>query len=159
MFRAPLIALGLILAIPAAGIAAEHGGKDEKAEVGQYVDISPVALPIVYQGRLINYVFVYVRLNLASNANAIALREKEPYFRDALVRVGHRTPFTRLDNFTVIDEPKLKAAIGAAAAQIVGPKVITSVVITSQSPKKQSGLPKPPNMPVRPGPQAAPHAG
>ena len=155
MFRALLIALGLVLASPAAGLAADHG-KEEKTDTGQYVDISPVALPIVYQGRLINYVFVYVRLNLASNANATAMREKEPYFRDALVRVGHRTPFTRLDNFTVIDEPKLKAAIGAAAAQIVGPKVITGVVITSQSPKKQSGLPKPPAMPA---PAAPPHAG
>ena len=112
-------------------------------------------MPIVYEGRLINYVFVYVRLNLAPSADATKLREKEPYFRDALVRAGHRTPFTRLDNFTVIDEAKLKAALGAAVAQIGGPKSIASIAITSQSPKKQSGLPKPPNMPAKPGPPAA----
>ena len=50
-------------------------------------------MPIVVDGQLVNYVFVYVRLNLTSGANATRLREKEPFFRDALVRAGHRTPF------------------------------------------------------------------
>jgi len=148
MVRSLLIALALAIALPA--VAAEKAGEDKPA-TGQYVDISPVALPIVYEGRLINYVFVYLRLNLAPNADAIALREKEPYFRDALVRMAHRTPFTRPDSFTTIDEARLKSSLAAAAAQIAGPKKITGVVITSQSPKRQTGLPKPPNAPARAG--------
>ncbi len=42
-----------------------------------------------------NYVFVIVRINLTTTANAAQLREKEPFFRDALVRAGHRTPFSQ----------------------------------------------------------------
>ena len=147
-----LLPLMLAAALAGPALAAEHGGEGEKkdAAVGQYVDISPVALPIVYEGRLINYVFVYVRLNLAPSADAIKLREKEPYFRDALVRIAHRTPFTRLDNFAAIDEARLKSSLGAAAAQIAGPKVIASVVITSQSAKRRTGLPKPPALQERP---------
>lgn len=143
---ATLICSSLALAGPALG--AETEKKDPAA--GQYVDISPVALPIVYDGRLINYVFVYIRLNLGPKADAIKLREKEPYFRDALVRIAHRTPFTRLDNFAAIDEARLKTALAAAATQIAGPKMIASVVITSQSAKRRTGLPKPPAMQERP---------
>ena len=86
-----LIAAALIFSAPCAQ-ASEP--KAEKTEVGQYVDLSPVAMPIVVRGALVNYVFVYVRINLTSGANSVKLREKEPFFRDALVRAGHRTPFT-----------------------------------------------------------------
>ena len=75
-------------------LSAEDEKKDGKVDAGQYVELQPVGLPIVSGGRLVNYVFVYVRINLTSSANASRLREKEPFFRDAMVRAAHRTPFT-----------------------------------------------------------------
>ena len=45
-------------------------------------------MPIVVDGQLVNYVFVYVRINLKSGADVTKMREKEPFFRDALVRDG-----------------------------------------------------------------------
>ena len=155
MNRALILALALLFAaaIPAgAAEKKEEGkeGKEGKPSVGQYVDISPVAIPVIWNGRLINYVFTYVRVNLAPNADAIGTRTKEPYFRDALVRLAHRTPFTRLDDFTKIDEGKLKAALMPAVSAIAGPKVVANVAVTSQTPKKAMGLPKPPQAPAAP---------
>jgi len=136
-----LIALSLLALAPGAQ-ASEP--KAEKQEVGQYVDLSPVALPIVVRGSLVNYVFVYVRINLKTGANPVKLREKEPFFRDAMVRAGHRTPFTKADDYTVIDVPRLQSTMMREAIAIAGPAAIKSVVVTSQTPKNRMGLPKPP---------------
>lgn len=138
MRRRDLALLPLLLALPAAARAGE-----EKVEAGQYVDISPVALPVAVNGKLINYVFVSVRVNLTAGADAIKLRDKEPFLRDALVRAGHRTPFTVPTDYTRLDEARLKGALWPAARTILGPQNVVSVVVTSQTPKQRTGIPRP----------------
>jgi len=114
----------------------KEGGKD----VGQYVDLAPVALPIVAQGRLVNYVFVNVRILLTSRANSSKLRTLEPYFRDALVRAAHRTPFTSTKDYLSVDTARLEASLRADAVRIGGAENIASVKVTSQTPKKRYGV-------------------
>jgi hypothetical protein len=138
--RQILAALPIVLA---AG-AARASEPAKKGSGGQYVDLSPVALPIVLRGRLINYVFVTIRINLSGSADALKIREKEPWFRDALVRAGHRTPFTLATNYTVVDGPRLKASMMREAAAIVPARNLVSVTIVSQQPKQTSRLPRPP---------------
>src|SRR5471032_1591994 len=114
----------LILAVPLlilppllfGGVAAAAAEKPKVA--GQYVDLQPVAMPIVVDGQLVNYVFVYVRINLKGGADVIKLREKEPFFRDALVRDGHRTPFIVPGDWEKVDEAKLVAAMTRDAMAI-----------------------------------------
>lgn len=144
MLRRMLIAAWVLsLATPA--FAAGGGEKKAAAtkDIGQYVEIQPVGLPIVVEGRLVNYVFVYVRLNLTSGANTSRWREKEPFFRDALVRAGHRTPFTRLDDYQKIDAARLTATLQREAVAITGPGVIRSVVVTSEAPRRRAHTPRP----------------
>lgn len=138
MLRRALIAVAVALATPA--LAADPKGGD-KGDVGQYVDLQPVGLPIVVNRQLVNYVFVYVRINLTSSANVARLREKEPFFRDALVRAGHRTPFTLASNLGAVDVPKLTAALARDAGVIAGPGQIRSVVVTQQAPRRRPRLP------------------
>ena len=114
---------------------------EEKGDVGQYVDLQPVGLPVVSNGRLVNYVFVYVRVNLTSAANVSRLREKEPFFRDALVRAGHRTPFNSPSDLGKIDTPRLIATLSRDAAIITGPGQIRSVVVTSQASRRRMVAP------------------
>lgn len=144
MRRLPLILATLTLlttALPAT--AGEEKGKD-KQPAGQYVDISPIALPIVVDGRLINYVFVTLRLNLAPSASAPAQRDKEPYFRDAIVHAAYRQPFVVPTSYTQIDVKALKARMMAEAARIAGPGVVISVdLVGDPQPKRVSGLPRP----------------
>ena len=137
---AAALAVTSALALPAS--AAEEKKEGGKQDVGQYVDLQPVGLPIVSKGRLVNYVFVYVRINLTSAANAARWREKEPFFRDALVRAGHRTPFTHGTDLSQVDVPRLTAALTRDAAAIAGPGQIRSVVVTSQAPRRRMTVPR-----------------
>jgi hypothetical protein len=132
---APLVILG----------GAAHAAQDKapKTDVGQYVDLQPLPMPIVINGDLVNYVFVYVRLNLSTGANVIRLREMEPYFRDALVRAGHRAPFVVSTDYQKVDTGRLTATMMRAAMAIAGPGQIRSAVVTSQTPQKRVSQPRP----------------
>ena len=129
-------AVGLALSVTNTPVAAADK-VEEKGDVGQYVDLQPVGLPVVSNGRLVNYVFVYVRVNLTSAANVSRLREKEPFFRDALVRAGHRMPFNSPSDLGKIDAPRLIATLSRDAAIITGPGQIRSVVVISQTPRRR----------------------
>ncbi len=131
-----LTALALAVAGPAAASAVSSAPPPT-------VLMSPLAMPIVVDGKLVNYVFVTMRLGLSKSADADAMRAKVPYFRDALIRAAHRTPFVRPDNYAAVDETKMKAALMREAAAIVGPGVVTSINILRAQPQRYDGLPKP----------------
>lgn len=151
MHRRALLALVTPLTLFAASAHAsgKPAAKEGKAEVGQYVDLAPVALPIVVRGLVVNYIFVSVRIQLSAMANIGKLRTREPYFRDALVRAGHRAPFTRDDDYTKLDEAKLKTALLREAIAIGGARDVKGVTVLLQSPKKRTGLPSPASLSER----------
>lgn len=122
------------------GANAQEGGQKP---VGQYVDLAPLALPVVEGGRLRNYVFVNVRLLLAPRVDPIRLRDKEPYFRDALVRAAHRRPFTVPSNWNVIDVDAMKRVMLDQAQTIAGRGTVIGVTLTG-APAPQHRLPAPP---------------
>jgi hypothetical protein len=134
----------LALAPALLATAAQASAPPKKEAAGQYVDLSPIALPVVVDGRLVNYIFVSLRLNLSPSADSVKLRAKEPWFRDAMVRAGHRTPFTNPKNYLVLDEARLKATLLREAGAISGAKNFTSAAVLSMTPKQRSGLPRPP---------------
>lgn len=138
--RALIAALPLLAAAPA--VASEEK-KSEKGDVGQYVDLASVALPIVVSGQLVNYVFVSVRVVLTSSANPSKLRTREPFFRDALVKAAHRTPFTNDADYATIDVPRLQAVMLREAIAIGGRENVKAISVLSQTPKQRVGLPKP----------------
>jgi flagellar basal body-associated protein FliL len=135
------ILLAGAVALSVGGEAVAAGPKkEEKGDVGQYVDLQTVALPIVSRNAVVNYVFVYVRINLTSSSNVGRLREMEPRFRDALVRAGHRTPFTLPSDLTKVDQARLVATLTREANAIAGPGQIRNVVLTSQVSRRRSAL-------------------
>ena len=143
MFTRLLITLSVLAVHAGAATAAE-----KTAPVGQYVDLQPVGMPVVVKGQLLNYVFVYVRVNLAAGADVAKLRDKEPYFRDALVRAGHRTPFVLASDYEKIDEKLLTAAMMREASALAGPGMVKSVTVISQTTQKHvksPGSPSPPS--------------
>ena len=139
--RIPALAAGLtafLIASPAA-IRAE----EKKAAPNPTVLMSPAAMPIVVDGRLVNYVFVTIRLGLSPNADSVKMRAMEPYFRDALVRAGYRTPFVRPDNYAILDDDKLKAALLREANALAGPGMVISAQINREQSMHYDGLPTP----------------
>ncbi len=140
MRRAPIaLFLAALSIMPGLAIA----GEKPPAPVNPTVLMSPVALPVVVDGRLVNYIFVTMRIGLSATADPPAMRAKEPYFRDALVRAGHRTPFVRQDNYAILDDNLMKAALLREAANIVGPGMVVSVQVIREQAQHYDGLPKP----------------
>ena len=138
-----LIAMAASLAVSAVQ-AAETGPKpgDEQA-----VTLSPVALPIVVDGRLANYVFATVKVLLKPSADSLVLRDKEPYFRDALVRAAHRTPFVLKYDYNHVDAAKLRAVMMREAVAIAGPNAIRDIVLMEQTPQHNVPSPRPAQAP------------
>jgi hypothetical protein len=126
----------LILAVLAIGLFAAPawaGDAPAAAPDDHAVTLSPVALPIIADGLVINYIFVTAKVLLNPRADEFALRDKEPFFRDALVRAAYRTPFLVAHDFNHIDENKLKAALFRDASAIAGPGNVRGVQVVSQT--------------------------
>ena len=128
---AAILAALAIVSAPAGPAATAEPGKGAVSD--QSVVLATVALPLVADGQVANYIFVSVKLLLTPQADSFALRDKEPYFRDALVRAAHRMPFVRPGDFNLLDEGKLKAAMYREAVAIAGPGKIKSVAVLSQT--------------------------
>ena len=133
----------------AAGLNAGGAARaaEEKKELPHSVDLAPVGLPIVWDGRLVNYVFVTVKLPLAPRVDAAKARAREPFFRDALVRAAHRTPFVKPWDFTHVDRAALTRAMMGEAARLEGPGAVLGVEIVTEEPQRRSGLPQRPPPP------------
>ena len=134
------------LALAATAIAPAALAKDDEKKPAantQYVDVSPVALPVIVNGVVRNYVFISARINLTPSANSGKLREKEPYFRDAMVRAAHRSPFNKPGDLNHMDEVRLAASLFRDAGLICGPGTVQDVKIVSQTPKTWLAADKP----------------
>ena len=142
MRRTVILLLALGLAAPA--FAADKPKDDAgNGPVGQYIDLTPLALPVISGGIVKNYIYLRVRVNLTSNVDAEKARDKEPYLRDALIHAGYRTPFTSADSYLKLDEAKLGAAVARDSVAILGPGKVASVVVMSQDPQHVSNVGRP----------------
>lgn len=141
MTRTSRVLIAAVILISVSGTAQAAAPKqEEKGDAGQYVDLQTVPLPIVSKNAVVNYVFVYMRINLTRSANAARLREMEPMFRDALVRTAHRVPYTLASDLTKVDAPRLIATMTREVTAIAGPGQVRSVVLTSQEPRRRTPL-------------------
>ena len=126
-----------LLATPALAAAP----KGDKADEPPHLDLRPVALPLLLQGRVVNYAFVHLRLVAPAGADENALRPHEPFIRDAVVRAAHRAPVNAAGSLTAVDEGRLAALALAEGRRRAGAKAFISAAVTRQEPKKVRGLP------------------
>jgi len=133
----------LLLLVLAWGGSAQAAGAAKPAGKGPaFLELAPTGLPVIVDGRVKNYVFIQARLLPAPGADLIKLREKEPYYRDALVRAAHRTPFTKAGDWTVLDEAKLEAVLLAEARRIGGARSFSGAELVKQTPRRRTGMPQ-----------------
>lgn len=140
LMSAVLIAAAL-LAGPAAGSEKAEGGK-----VTPTVLLSPVALPVIVDGQLANYIYVTLRLSLSAKADSSKLREKEPFFRDAILRAAYRTPLQKAGDPNSLDPAKFRAMILRESAAVAGPGQVVGFQLLREQPQRY--LPK-----ARPAPK------
>lgn len=138
MRRRDLIAATAALPVLVAG--GEAMAEDAPATGGGGISLAGVGLPVIAGGRLRNYVFVTLRLYLGGSATPESMRPKEAFLRDALVRAGHRTPFTVADDWTVIDARAMSASLMRSATAIAGRGSVVRVEVVSQAPRRRTGV-------------------
>lgn len=141
MRRRDLVSAALMSAASAvAATAATAGAPPKKSEtVGQYVDLSPLAIPSMEGRRLKNYIFAAIRVKLTSRADPQKLRDKEPFFRDAIVRAAHRAAYNLPTDFDRLDEPRFKAMAVAEATKVAGAGMVAGIQFTGPpQPRKRT---------------------
>lgn len=127
--------------LTALGLAtAAKANEPATAPASETFDMAGLGLPIIVDGRVRNYVFVALKLHLGAGQGQEALRAKEPYLRDALVRAGHATPFVLKDDWNRLDEAALCASVIRIAARLIGPGAVTRVEIVSQAARRRAGV-------------------
>ncbi len=139
MRRRDLFALGSIAL--AGAVATSASASDAPAAAGgASLNIAGVGLPIISGGRIRNYVFVTIRLYLGGGQTPETMRAKDPYFRDALVRAAHRTPFVLADDWTRVDDAAVCAMLMRAAPGISGPGSVVRAEVALQAPRRRTGV-------------------
>lgn len=127
------------VALPALAVATP-GIAGDPAPSSAFLNIAGVGLPVISGGRIRNYVFVSLRLHLGGGATPETMRPKEAYFRDAIVRTAHRTPFTVAGDWTRLDGAAISASLARSAATIAGRGKVVRVEIVAQSPRRRTGV-------------------
>ena len=142
MDRRTLIAAGT--AVVAGGVASTgpaSASSDKAPAPAAALGIAGVGLPVIEGGRLRNYVFVSLRLQLGAGKTVEQMRSKEAFFRDALVKAAHRTPFTVPGDWTRLDARAISNALVSAGNAISGRGSVAGVEIVAQSPRRRAGMP------------------
>ncbi len=139
MRRRDIFALGSLALAGAAATSAS--ASDAPADPGgAALNIAGVGLPIISGGRIRNYVFVTIRLYLGGGQTPETMRAKDPYFRDALVRAAHRTPFVLADDWTRVDDAAVCAMLMAAVPAISGAGSVVRAEVALQAPRRRTGV-------------------
>lgn len=130
--------LALILAFLASCLVtpALAAGPAAPLKVDPTIPLAPVAVPVTHEGRLINYVFISIKVVLSPRADLITLSGKEPYFRDVLVRAAHRQNLMAPGDPNRINEALVKTIIMRESASFMDPRLIARVDIVRQDPRK-----------------------
>lgn len=138
MQRRTLIKAGALLTASAAAGAVQ--ASEKAAPAAAVLNLPGMGLPIITDGRVRNYVFIVLKLHLGAGHTVEAVRAKEAYLRDALVRAGHRTPFVLPDTWLALDTAALSAALIRSASTLIGRGAVTRVEVVSQTPRRRTGM-------------------
>lgn len=111
----------------------KEGESEEKAD--PVIKLQSMALPVIADGRLVNYVFVQASITLKPEILVTVFEGKEPMLRDAVVREAHSKPFVRPDSYVALDEARLKASILRETNRLIGPGKVAIVTIIKQTPR------------------------
>ncbi|MBB5745506.1 hypothetical protein [Brevundimonas variabilis] len=140
MNRRTLLTAGTVIAAGTAASPAlaseKKGGSTEAAAL----NIAGLGLPIIAGGRIRNYVFVTLRLTLGGGATPEQMRAKEPFFRDALVKAAHRTPFVVATDWTVVNAAAVCASVMRMAPGIAGAGKVARAEVLIQTPRRRTGV-------------------
>ncbi|MBX9747931.1 MAG: hypothetical protein K2X34_13580 [Hyphomonadaceae bacterium] len=132
----------------ASGGGGGHGAEDEDAAAegegdaasSRSMDAPYLAVPVVRDGQLANYLFVSIRIEIAQGVDLWATRERAHFLRDALVRASHANDLADPDDNNVLNEARAIEIYRAAAIQALGAQAVGQVTIVATYSSQGSGV-------------------
>ncbi len=120
--------LALLAFAGAANAASSEGAKKEESADRQMVAPN-VVTPVVRDGKLVNYLFVTVRIDFTRQANATKLRDRAHFLRDAFLKASHKQNLADPADEMKLNQTAALAAFRMAARQVLGAANVASVHI------------------------------
>jgi len=109
--------------------AAEEKKEAKSGEIDRYIRAENVITPVVRNGRLANYLFVTVRVDLPEQGDVWKYRSRSHFLRDALLKAGHRTMLADAADDRKLNEAAALAVYRAAAIESLGAEAVKKVSI------------------------------
>src|SRR5262245_24374553 len=145
------MAAALLASTLMAGLAAaraeDHGGAAAKEKGGQpgedasrSMDAPYLAVPVVRDGRLVNYLFVSLRIQISPRVDLWRTREKAQFLRDALVRASHANSLADPNDNNALNQGLALQVYRQAAIQTLGAEAVAGVTIVSTYSSLGSGI-------------------
>lgn len=127
------IAAALVASTLLAGLAnaAQPKADSSAAEASRSMDAPYIAVPVVRDGRLVNYLFVTLRVDISPSVDLWRTRERAHFLRDALVRAAHRTALADASRDDQLNNQLATATFRAAAQQALGERAVRNLTIVS----------------------------
>lgn len=104
------------------------------------MDVPYLAVPVVRDEVLVNYLFVSVRIEIAQGVDLWRTREQAHFLRDALVRASHAEDLADPNDINLLNEARAVEVYRAAAAQALGERTVSGVLIVASYSSQGSGI-------------------
>lgn len=128
----------------ASGPPAKQKGAEATAEdpalSSRSMDAPYLAVPVVRDGVLANYLFVSVRIEIAQGVDLWRTRERAHFLRDALVRASHDHDLADPNDNNALNEPRALEVYRAAAVQALGERAVGNISIVATYSSQGSGI-------------------
>jgi hypothetical protein len=131
------LGLGLHVLAPATAEAKEEKPAEGPTAADLRLNLSGVGLPVLQDGRVVNYVFVRLRINLNPGISRPDIEAGEPFVRERMLKAAYRSPLNSGTDLMALDVQKLEAQTLSAARAVYGATRVRSVEIGDQKPQKR----------------------
>lgn len=143
------IAAAMIASTLLAGLANASGpaakakskGEEEGAQTSaRSMDAPYLAVPVVRDGQLVNYLFVSLRIEISNGVDLWRTREQAHILRDALVRASHANNLADPNDSNALNEARALEVYRAAAIQALGERAVGRISIVAAYSSQGSGI-------------------
>jgi hypothetical protein len=131
------LGLGLHALAPTPAEAKEEKPAEGPTEADLRLDLSGMGLPVLQDGRVVNFVFVRLRINLNPGISRPDIEAGEPFIRERMLKAAYRSPLNSGTDLMALDPKKLEAQTVIAARAVYGPTRVRSVEVRDQKPQKR----------------------
>ncbi len=140
---AAIVASTLLAGLANAAGPSERGSEDSEGGEqlsSRSMDAPYLAVPVVRDGQLVNYLFVSIRVQIAPGVDLWRTRERAHFLRDALVRASHSADLADPENANGLNEARAIEVYRAAAVQALGERAVAGVSIVAVYSSQGAGI-------------------